>query len=387
MFKMSSISSEQGTEQVSSCNGQFFPTRITEFEFVTCDRPEDFVDFEAFLKPFDLRAWLLLGLIVIVSTGFLMIILKLEGQSENVLLLLCSFLVEHGYHIRSSVLKLSSFNVFLTVFLFMTIVLTNGYKGIVITDITAPLTGRQLISTFEEAVKRNYTLITPNPILRNQVFDFQRMNQYNETYMTDIWRMTYNSEYIFTDSVFYMSFTAALKHTTENFAVTHPLFKSIRKLMISWVERDLSLLFNGTDSEFLKCNKTILVDRSQELKITFAKLSHVVESDKSRSNVRLNKGNDGILTQIWGIYVSRQKWDNGLLAKRMSHLIASGIPNEFKEMEIFGLVKLQGLKEVKTRQPSRLNLNTNILTLFAVYAVGSSASIIWLSLECCVNIS
>jgi len=131
--KYLSLSDEQATDHMSSSIGQFFPTRTMEFEFLTCDRSGDFVDFGAFVKPFDLEVWLSLVILVFVSTEFLWIILRLKGQTENVFLLLCSALVKHGYHIRESVHKLRSFNVFLTVFLFMTIVLSNGYKGIVIT--------------------------------------------------------------------------------------------------------------------------------------------------------------------------------------------------------------------------------------------------------------
>jgi len=277
---------------------------------------------------------------------------------------------------------------FLTVFLFMTIVLSNGYKGIVITDIIAPLSGRQHISTFEEALKGNYSMITPNLDLRNTFLDFQNLYQLNDTVMTYIWLREYKIEDIFIDSIFYKSFTTALKQTDlGNLTKEVTLLQIIRDLFISWDDRNLSILFNGTEYELMKCNKTILVDRSQELKTTFAQLSQEIESDTSRSDVRLSKGTEGILKQSWGIYVSKKKWDNGLLAGRMSHLIGSGIPNQFKEMERAGLVKYLGIQDVKSRLPSALNLNTNILTLFAVYAAGISLSLIWLSIEYCVNIS
>jgi len=49
---------------MSSSIDQFFPTRITEFELLTCDRSRDLVDFGAFLKPFDLEVWLSLVILV-----------------------------------------------------------------------------------------------------------------------------------------------------------------------------------------------------------------------------------------------------------------------------------------------------------------------------------
>jgi len=145
-----------------------------------------------------------------------------------------------------------------------------------------------------------------------------------------------------------------------------------------WYDRAISFLVTGTEYEFMKCNKTILEDNSDDLNTTFTKLSQTVVESK---NVRVSTGKDGIVTRSWGIYVLNRKFDNGLLASRVSHLISSGIPRQYKEMERADLVKYVSLKEVKSRQPSRLNLNINILTLFSVYAVGISMSILCLSME------
>jgi len=372
------LSNEQTNDQISSCAGEFFPTKTSEFNFLTCDLSEALIDFGAFLKPFDGQVWLFLGLVVLVCSGFLVMLLRSKRQTENVLLLLYSALVEHGYHFRGSVLSLPSFNVFLTVFLFMSIVLTNGYKGIVITNIIAPLTGRQHISTFQEAVDENYTIITPYPLLQNRFLKVLQLN--NETEVRSHFHKHYDSEVMFINTAFGKSLRAALQHTTTG---NLPLLRIIRNSWVSWFERDLSILYNGTEPEFMKCNKSILVDNSQELKIVFAKLSEFVQSNNKAgtTNVRLNFAKEGILTQSWGIYLTNQKCDNGLLAKRMGYLMSSGIPNQFRKMEEVGLVKWLGKKELKSRLPHPLNLNTNILTLFAVYALGISLSIIWLSIE------
>jgi len=268
----------------------------------------------------------------------------------------------------------------------MTIVLTNGYKGIVITDITAPLKGHQLISTFQEAVNGSYTFISPNPTFRSDYqLDFEKNNWTFDSHTAE--ELINSGKLALIPSLHPNSkhWSALYNILWREFAVNvnvNSLYYRIANLMTPWIERDLSILFNGTDYEFLKCNKTLLVDNNHDLLTRFMKLNEIIYSKKLESYLRIGMGTEGILKQNWGIYVTHWKWDNGLLAMRMSHLIGSGIPNQFKEMERIGLVKSLGLQDVKSRVPSPLNLNTNILTLFVIFTLGISVSICWLSIEC-----
>jgi len=50
----------------------------------------------------------------------------------------------------------------------MVIILQNGYKGIVISDITAPLQENR-ISTYEEARNANFTILTRNTLVQNAI--------------------------------------------------------------------------------------------------------------------------------------------------------------------------------------------------------------------------
>jgi len=384
------IGDETLAEYFSPSIGDFFPTRSAEFKFITCNRPEGVVDFEVYLKPFRLEVWIALGLTLCLSTGFLISLLRLQGQREEVLLVLCSALVEHGYHIRAAVLKLRSFNVFMNLFLFMTIILTNGYKGIVITDITAPL-GFEHVSTFDEAIQANYTLVTPNPPRRNQLLEYfhvyyTKNSTINESQLSEHFK-NYSRDHgppqLYFLSKFDLTVMAAGAAEDESYAATQILqfLRSIKRLMNSWFERDFSILVNGTEYEFLKCNKTILVDTGPELTRTLVDLNDLIHSKGSEYNLRLNMGTDGILKKSWGIYISEKKWDNGLLARRMSRLLSSGIYNQLKDFESNTWLKYLALKYGKSLEPSCLNLNTNILTLFAIYGTGIGMAVIWLIIE------
>jgi len=97
----------------------------------------------------------------------------------------------------------------------------------------------------------------------------------NETYQTYLFSSPYDPEELFKDYVFYPSLTDISQHMTRN--LTKPIIlmishlRGIKDLMLSWVERDLSIVLSGTEYEFVKCNKNTLVDNSQELETIFFK--------------------------------------------------------------------------------------------------------------------
>jgi len=287
-----------------------------------------------------------------------------------------------------------TFNIFIAAFLLMGIVLTNGYKGIVITDITAPLK-ESLISTFEEAVRENYTLVTPNNAKRRYLKDraiaFLRLRSRNttasDTDLATYWYKKWRWEN-FTSlprSQFGSSLTAAVLPGNHTNGIGLVFLKSIMRMMDTWTEREVSSLINGTEYEFLKCNKTILVDTEQELAIRFAKLKTLVQLDtfgrSNNTNVTLSTGKESLLTVAFTISVGGFKWDKGLLAQRMSMVLSSGIYDQLKNMERTVMQRYYGRLESRSNEPSALNLNSNILTLFAVYSSCILLAVVWFTIE------
>ncbi len=71
------------------------------------------------------------------------------------------------------------------------------------------------------------------------------------------------------------NFDIALSKALYNETVSNSQFdfyRSIKSMMMSWFERGMSIFLNGTEYEFLKCNKTILVDTVPELELLHAKM-------------------------------------------------------------------------------------------------------------------
>jgi len=149
-----------------SSTSSLFSTRTSDFRFMTCQPRQVSIDFQVYLKPFGTGVWLCLVLIIYLSKVFLWLLFRFNGGNDGGLILLYSYLLEHAYRLSFKLQHLKTFNIFLSMFLMASIVLSNAYKGIVITDITAPLQESH-ISTFQEAVDANYTLIVRLPSSSN----------------------------------------------------------------------------------------------------------------------------------------------------------------------------------------------------------------------------
>jgi len=80
-------------------------------------------------------------------------------------------------------------------------------------------------------------------------------------------------------------------------------------------------------------------------------------------------GKDEILPTHWATKMQSVEWTRGLLFSRMSAIFSSGIYHQFRKMERLGVINYMGWKDIKSKDPSPLHLNSNILTLFAIYFI------------------
>jgi len=146
-------------------------------------------------------------------------------------------------------------------------------------------------------------------------------------------------------------------------------------------ERRMSIYFNGTEQEFLKCNKTILVDYKSQIEATFEKLTAKIRSVKFDHDITLNLANDRILEQSPGLEIPPEKWDNGLIARRTSNLLSSGIYEHLRGIPRSSSKRYFVKKTLRSRKPRPLNLNSNIVTLFAIYSVCIGIAIVCIVTE------
>jgi len=123
----------------------------------TCHARRNEMDLKEFFNPFALEAWVAILVTMIIGTLFFELLHKFKNISSPSGLILVSALLEHSFEFRVSLGSLRTFNKFYITFLLGGIVLSNGYKGVLIPEIVKPI--RQLgITTVAEADDANYTL-------------------------------------------------------------------------------------------------------------------------------------------------------------------------------------------------------------------------------------
>jgi len=127
------------------------------------------------------------------------------------------------------------------------------------------------------------------------------------------------------------------------------------------------------------------VDTREELRIKYLQMNRLAKLSTfgraNNTNVTLNIGRNPILTAPLGIRLIGTKWDRGIMHNRMSSMLSSGIYHQLKKMERSVVFRLNARFEANSYRPSPLNLNSNILTLFALYCCLLLISLLWLKFE------
>ena len=352
-------------------NGYWYPLETRGFSFLSCTERLSYISYSVYASPFDMYNWICIGASVCVGSSFLTLMFFLKGIDENGILLLYSFLLEHGYHLGRRLQQTRAFNIFISIFLLMAIVLTNGYKGVVITDLTAPASEFR-ITTFKEAMEQNYTILSevlPEPLLMLKQMDVA--NHLNDEGTENIVKEIYFSMAVSVigDTFFRENIDDVLKKGIFNSSFSKvELYKTISTRTSPGKESVLNILENGTRAEFLKCNKTIFVDSAYKLKPLYLKLRS--ELDPKRYSMCM--ANDEISEYRVGWHIQNMDWDKGLITGRMNKIFSSGIYKRWQDLRLIKyLTSTENTEKQKdfSKHPMKLALSTNILTIFIIYLV------------------
>ena len=366
--------------------GYFIPTESNGFRFLNCQLKEKSLSFRAYLMPYQSEAWITITVSIWLSTVFLTILFRFKNIPENGFLLIYSFLLEHGYHLSRRLTQMQAFNMFLTTFLLMGIVITNGYKGIVITDLTAPIQESRL-RTFKEAVEQNFSVlgsIIDDFILgyRQEVKLAQELClRLNSTKDNCSFHHRFVGKYVsyrkfLEEALETLTFSSAfldyvksyLKYMPRNVSNSYTeMLKSIYFRAKTFSEdRTLSIIENGTDAEFLKCNKTIFVDNVDTLKVLHGKLQFRI--DPSLHTLYMVEDEIGESCNVW--HMDSIQWANDLLSIRMNSIFSSGIYgrwNDFKRLKSITSSENANKRLDISKAPQKLGLSSNIISVFVIY--------------------
>jgi hypothetical protein len=233
--------------------------------------------------------------------------------------------------------------------------IVNRYKGIVITDLVAPPFPIR-ISTFKEALEKKYTVITePDPYISGlfrTLYAYAADNNHKVPFMTAF-------EYLINASRI-TQYISALAGVRSNATINRALETSLR---VTWEERQRIIILNGTQAEFLKCNRTLFVDTLENLRERVCEFNPHLPS--SAHSLYIGKEFIGEERRIW--YSPDLQWDKGLLSTRMSSILHSGIYKKWRDLRDFKYTQYYQRVEGFKSPPAPLGLGSNISSLFLLF--------------------
>jgi len=125
------------------------------YSAVTCTGYNDLATFANLVTPFDLRSWLCLCLVIVCTSLLFRMSAKYREMVIQIPQILISLFLENSYTIKEK-LNGPPVRVVMVVYLFMGIVLSNGYKGALNTSTVMPFEAPRQRSLEAALLERNY---------------------------------------------------------------------------------------------------------------------------------------------------------------------------------------------------------------------------------------
>jgi hypothetical protein len=143
------------------------------FNFLTCDGADDYLSFEAYTSPIHRNLWTGILIISLMILLYLLALVHLKRIPAAVMLFLPSIFLEQPPQFSIQLLKYRSFKCLLIPLLLAATVLTNSYKSVVTTDLTAPFSSVR-VESFEKASILAYKILPPfNSVMAKFLWEYK----------------------------------------------------------------------------------------------------------------------------------------------------------------------------------------------------------------------
>ncbi|CAL8147102.1 unnamed protein product [Orchesella dallaii] len=188
-FKFSII----GMSELGFKQNQFWQTSVVSSEgynFITC-YSKDHLSFSYYFQPFQIELWMALIFylpILSVLTHLFLIFKKCNKSDFNSYFFAYSSMLEYCYYVPDYLFRMDSVRIVLGLWLLISCIFTNAYKGLAITGVTAPAE-KSSVKTFAELVDDNITYdVYFNSSDPNLPFHFKILTPFTVEYL-DTWKM------------------------------------------------------------------------------------------------------------------------------------------------------------------------------------------------------
>jgi len=419
-------------------NYEMAVTGTSEIKFTTSKGIRTFLDFGLYVRVYDLDSWLL-----ILFTGFVLVPVAILFQIlftststaysgieifTKLLMEAYGTLLEVGPDNPPLLLKIRlvskfKYRIIMALWLLMCIVLTNAYKGLVVSDLMAP---KPLVGTYLEFKDLNgFTLIAPQMLSNNLYLRFEALHLLGQTepsknqtctagpVQTHFWSAVDQQETcaypIHSQEAFDANFTTCAANMSADMSIASTIvhkmrrqdpplpFFSLSKIEIPctialfpkelfFIEPDFGM-WNGVEYRqtleptfklATALEKGGIIDNAENVNSfnAFAETSKMKQS-KEHKSVNFMQGTEYKFRENIGIAI----WDfcySMKLYNRIQLLLATGIYNVWDEwIQIFHPTPQDQIVLVHSRTkasyditPKSLNLEGNVITGFYIFAIG-----------------
>jgi hypothetical protein len=343
------------------------------YNFLTCDGAEDYLSFEGYASPFFWELWVGIVMISFMILLFLIAFLHFKRISARIMLLIPSVFLEQPPQFSGQLLDYLSFKYLLVSLLLATTVLSNSYKSVVTTHLTAPFSTKR-VETFDEAVRLVYKILPPlNSVMAIILLGYEA---FYENRTIEIQKKPEIIQSILEASLLTK---ALLTEVSLPNTISQKRVQSQSQNMLNLIGAPENFPSVSFQMEMSKCNKSIYVDHDFELD-QFR--SEVLILGNGNLKSKLYKGKESFQKQLFSWRIAEMGWDRSdLILKRWSSLSHSGIFSRLDYVYRIGKMKsllrkyekLFGAKEEESFRP--LTLNSTVMSIFIVYLACVSFSI------------
>jgi hypothetical protein len=352
------------------------------YNFLTCDGTENYLSFAAYASPFLWELWVGIAIFSMMILVFLIAFLHFKRIRVSFMLLIPSVLLEQPPEFSSQLLKYRSFKCLLIPLLLSSLVLTNSYKSVVTTDLTAQFSTRR-VETFDDVIRLAYKILPPFNTFIARVTQGSWQFYANRSIDRRIKRER---------NIFILSFsTLSIALRAEvNSPNTLPLKRIQYQSMLSLIEAPENFPKISFQMEISKCNKSIYVDNNYQLDQFRVE---VLRLGKGHLTSKLYTGKESFQKQLFSWRIIGMEWDRtGLISKKWSALSHSGIFSQLNNVyksgemksQIREIEKLFGENEEDSARP--LALKSTVISIFIIYLASVVFCIIILFAENIFNI-
>ncbi|CAL8146268.1 unnamed protein product [Orchesella dallaii] len=405
---------------------QFWQTSVVSSEgynFITC-YSTDRLKFSYYFEPFQIELWIALLVylpILSVLTHLLLIIKKCNKSDFNAYFFAYSSMIEYGYYVPDYLFRMDSMRIVLGLWLLISCIFTNAYKGLAITGVTAP-PEKTSVKTIAELVDDNFEFLDYNSSDPNTaLLRFKIYTPLTVEYI-DAWKRGDSSDYDYpvppleVDSSVYFPFV--VESYNEFWKLTSKMDDCIMKMNANlyplgrfqksdWPHMRACRLYSTLSSHiryFVPKREVEPPQFSRSYEIAIER--ELVKGDGQNVYIDYEEklkrehdyltghyhhktffiGNQSFLKD-WTVW----QFDNGrgsrlpaIFQLLMQNGIYKQLESFYKKIEFFGVrnecTRIQAFKK-KYERVKKLNLKSNVQTVFYMFLSGILISILWLGVE------